>query len=208
MSMANNISAYNRKRKWELFMRLVAPTENMRILDVGFSDNEYSSADNYLEKHYPYPEKITALGVVAPVKFRERYPRVMAVQYDGNVFPFESKSFDVCWSNAVIEHVGDRDRQLFFLKEIQRVAGRAFITTPNRYFPVEVHTRLPFLHYLPKNWFDRCLHFLGKAWAAGNYMHLLSHSDLNRLLGKAGIPEYSIVRNRLAGFTMDFAVVF
>jgi hypothetical protein len=29
------------------------------------------------------------------------------------------------------------------------VANRVFVTTPNRWFPLEVHTLLPFAHWLP-----------------------------------------------------------
>ncbi len=36
------------------------------------------------------------------------------------------------------------------LAECCRVAHRAaFVTTPNRWFPIEVHTRIPFVHWLP-----------------------------------------------------------
>jgi hypothetical protein len=54
-------------------------------------------------------------------------------------------------SAAVIEHVGSFARQCDFLKECCRVARRAvFVTTPNRWFPVEFHTILPLVHWLPK----------------------------------------------------------
>jgi hypothetical protein len=33
--------------------------------------------------------------------------------------------------------------------ELCRVAARVFVTTPNRFFPLEVHTLLPFAHWLP-----------------------------------------------------------
>ena len=94
----------------------------MRLLDVGFSEEEYGSSDNFIEKHYPYPEMLTALSVDIPAKFKRRYPKVTVVHYDGRVFPFEDKTFDVLWSNAVIEHVGARNKQLNFLREIKRVS--------------------------------------------------------------------------------------
>ncbi len=208
MSFAYKVSAFNRRRKWGIFIKEIAPNENTRVLDVGFSENEYSGTDNYIEKHYPYPEKLTALGIDIPNKFKTRYPKVTAVRYDGGVFPFENKSFDICWSNAVIEHVGSRDRQLSFLKEIRRVSKKAFITTPNRFFPIEVHTRTPLLHYLPKAAFDKYLSLVGKGWATGDYMQLLSLSELELLLRDSGISEYKIFKNRLLGFTLDFVVVF
>lgn len=207
VSLARRISAWNRERKWALFMAQVSPTPQMLLLDVGFSDKEYSPTDNYIEKHYPYPERLTALGVDAPQEFERRYPRVTAVTYEGTRFPFADKQFDVCWSNAVLEHVGGSDKQEDFLKEVKRVSHRAFITTPNRHFPVEVHTRTPLLHYLPKNLFDRYLATVGKAWASGDYMNLLTESDLRARLSGAGIEDYKLVKYRLLGPAMDFVVL-
>ena len=207
MGIAEILSARNRQKKWDRFLRVFAITESTRVLDVGFNENEYSSVDNFLEKKYPHTEMITALGMEEPVKFRARYPKVRAMKYDGAVFPFDEDSFDICWSNAVIEHVGDFDRQVNFLKEINRVAKSFYITTPNRYFPVEVHTRIPFLHWLPKPAFDWCLVRLGKAWAAGPYMNLLSLADIRSVCAEAGIVDFEVVPNRLMGFTLDYVVI-
>jgi SAM-dependent methyltransferase len=208
MSIAHKISHFNRERKWKLFNQLLKPTAKTTVLDVGFSDEEYSESDNFLEKHYPYPENLTALGVDVPKKFIERYPKVKAVKYDSGKFPFKDDSFDVCWSNAVIEHVGDRQKQVDFLKETKRVAKTGFITTPNRHFPMEVHTRTPLLHFLPKRIFDKYLGLINKKWATGEYMNLLSLKDLKGLLWEAGIADYKIFKNKFFFFTLDFVIYF
>jgi len=208
MSLAHKISAWNRRRKWNLFNGEMSPTVGMRVLDVGFSEEEYSDTDNFIEKYYPHQEMLTALGTDIPIKFKEKYPKVTAIQYDGRTFPFKDKTFDVCWSNAVIEHVGNRGRQLAFINEIRRVAKRAFITTPNRYFPVEVHTRVPFLHWFDKKTFDRYITLIGKEWATGEYMYLLSLSEMKSILSDAGIRDFKVVRNRIAGLTLDFVFIF
>ena len=207
-TFAYKVSAFNRKRKWELFLKEIAPTERTRVLDVGFNEREHSSTSNFIEKYYPHPEMLKGLGVMFPKKFRTRYPKVEPVLYNGGTFPFTDKAFDVCWSNAVIEHVGNRNQQLFFLKEIKRVSKRAFITTPNRFFPIEVHTRTPLLHYLPKKIYDKYLVLIGQKWATGKYMDLLSHKEVKTLLSAADITEYKIVQNKLAGFTLDFVIIF
>lgn len=208
MSLAHKISENNRERKFELFMEMIKPGPGTTILDVGFSEREYSKNDNFIEKKYAYPQNITALGVDTPSEFCKRYPLVRAIQYDGGIFPFADQQFDVCWSNAVIEHVGASDRQVQFLKEIRRVSKVAFLTTPNRWFPIEVHTRFPFLHYLPKKVFDKLVILMGKGWASGDYMHLLSPSEARTLLKRAGITAYDVVCNRLFGLTMDFIIRF
>jgi len=207
MSIADKISQYNRQRKWRTFTEIIRPSPDLKVLDVGYCNQETVETDNFIEKHYPYPRMLTALGTEAPTIFRDRYPEVNCIQYDGTTFPFRDGSFDVCWSNAVIEHVGDRAAQLRFLREISRVARLAFITTPNKFFPIEVHTRTPLLHLLPKPVFESYLRRIGKAWATGEYMNLLSLSELKQLLHQAGINDFRILKNKLLGFTLDFVVI-
>lgn len=204
---ATQISAQNRKKKYELFLKEINPSETDSILDVGFNNIEYSYVDNYLEKNYPYPENIVALGVDDDSVFKKQYPLVKTILYDGKTFPFEDKSFDIGWSNAVLEHVGDEDAQLLFLKEISRTCKRIYMTTPNRYFPFELHTRYPLIHWLPKPIFDKILERTPQKWAAGEYMYLLSRRKLEKLLTKAGIKNYRIHKNRFFGFTMDFSII-
>ncbi len=203
------ISGYNRRRKWRLFKEKIGFHPDYRVLDVGFTENEHSSTENFLEKNYPYQEKITALGIEEADKFRRNYPKVKVVNYDGRIFPFKDKEFNLAWSNAVIEHVGPEEDQVRFVSELNRVAERVFLTTPNLYFPFEVHTWTPLLHFmLPQKWFDRYLDLIGKPWAKGEFMFLLSLRDVKRILHQAGVRDYRIYKNRLAGFVLDFVIIF
>jgi SAM-dependent methyltransferase len=122
------------------------------VVDVGVTDAPFGagSTDNFFEALYPWPERITAVGNTGLDRFRASFPTVRAVQADGRVLPFETGAFDLGFSNAVVEHVaGGREGQREFVHELCRVAGRVFVTTPNRFFPLEVHTLLPFAHWLP-----------------------------------------------------------
>ena len=84
----------------------------------------------------------------------------------------------------------------------------SFVTTPNRYFPFEVHTRIFLLHYVHKGLFDKILNKIGKSWATGNYMHLLGLRGIKKLLRKCGINEYRIPKNKVLGFTIDYVIMF
>lgn len=110
--------------------------------------------------------------------------------------------------NAVLEHVGDIHKQEKFLREIRRVSKHAFVTTPNRCFPFEVHPRILLLHLLPKEIFDNLLMMLGKSWATGDYMHLLSWRNIRDLLSKCEITNYKIIRNKILVMTVDFIIIF
>lgn len=207
--IAHNISQKNRTKKHALFLAYFDPKNNTTLLDVGVTNKEYSQGDNYLEKHYPYPKQITAVTNEPLTEFPENYPEVTAISADATSLPFPNDAFDIAYSNAVIEHVGDREKQVQFLKEMYRVAKSGYCTTPNKFFPVELHTRIPFLHFLlPKKYFDMFLRAIGKGWAAGGYMYLLSESDMRDCLRCSGIKHYTFIKNRFLGMPITFTVLW
>jgi|BarGraNGADG00212_1021973.scaffolds.fasta_scaffold51483_1 hypothetical protein len=61
--------------------------------------------------------------------------------------PFDDRSFDLVYSNAVIEHVGDEAEQRQFVAEHARVGKSWIFTTPNRWFPIESHSDVFFKHW-------------------------------------------------------------
>lgn len=209
-TIANAVSKHSRSQKWTQFLALMTPGPDDRLIDVGVNTVEYSEADNYLERHYPHPERITAVGVETDFsEFKQRYPKVTTVTSDGTRLPFEDDSFDIACSNAVIEHVGSRAQQIAFLRELYRVGKRGYLTTPNRLFPIEVHTRIPLLHLLlSKKGFDRVVTMLGKGWAAGDYMRLLSAGDLRSIAAEAGVDRYELIPNRFFGLPMTFTLIW
>jgi hypothetical protein len=210
-NISYKVQKKNRARKYNLFIKELCPSNNDKILDVGFNEFEYRDTVNYLERHYPWQENITALGIFDEYpNFRNKYPKVNVVSYDGKNFPFKDKEFNLCWSNAVLEHVGDFDRQVLFVKELKRVSEKGFFTTPNKYFPIEIHNRTPLLHIIfSKKRFDNYLIKRGKTEFTGDNLNLLTLKRLKKVLKVAGINKYKIYRNKLFFiFTIDFVVIF
>jgi len=160
--VASRVSMRSRERKLQLFLDLLQPGPETTVVDVGVTDAPFGagSTDNFFEARYPWPERITAVGHTELDQFAAAFPHVRVVHADGRELPFGNAEFDLGFSNAVVEHVaGGRDGQRQFVHELCRVARRVFVTTPNRHFPLEVHTLLPFVHWLPKGPRERLLPF-------------------------------------------------
>jgi SAM-dependent methyltransferase len=149
---AARVSLRSRERKLRRFFELFEPGPETTVVDVGVTDAPFGdgSSDNFFEAMYPWPERITAVGNTELDRFAAAFPSVAAVRADGRELPFADGAFDLGFSNAVIEHVaGGREGQRRFLAELCRVAGRVFVTTPNRWLPLDPHSLLPFVHWLP-----------------------------------------------------------
>jgi hypothetical protein len=150
--VASQVSLRSRERKLRLFLDLLQPGPDSTVIDVGVTNAPFGagSTDNFFEAMYPWPERLTGVGHTELDAFEAAFPQVRAVRADGRDLPFADGAFDIGFSNAVVEHVaGGRDGQRQFVHELCRVSRRVFVTTPNRFFPLEVHTLLPFLHWLP-----------------------------------------------------------
>jgi len=160
--VASQVSLRSRERKLRLFLDRLAPGPETTVVDVGVTDAPFGagSSDNFFEAMYPWPDRITAVGNTELDRFTAAFPLVHAVRADGRELPFPDGTFDLGFSNAVVEHVaGGRDGQRRFVHELCRVARRVFVTTPNRWFPLEVHTLLPLVHWLPEAARERVIPF-------------------------------------------------
>jgi hypothetical protein len=160
--VASRVSLRSRERKLRLFLDLMDPGPETSVVDVGVTDAPFGagSSDNFFEALYPWPERITGVGHTELDRFKAAFPAVTVVRADGRALPFADGQFDVGFSNAVVEHVaGGREGQRTFVHELCRVSERVFVTTPNRWFPLEVHTLLPFVHWLPPGPRSRLLRF-------------------------------------------------
>ena len=139
----------------------------------------------------------------------QRYPGVTFKRADGLNLPFESGSFDVVHSSAVLEHVGSFDNQRRFIQELVRVARRVvFLTTPNRWFPVEFHSVLPLIHWLPKPLFRKLLqgtryHF----FALEENLNLVDRGEILELCKPLGDCRIEVESQRLLGMSSNLLLI-
>jgi SAM-dependent methyltransferase len=181
--------------------------EGDTIVDVGVSSSTNGDT-NYFEKWFNSSNSVTCLGVDKDYsRFQEAFPHCKVIQFDGFHFPEFGRKFDFAFSNAVIEHVGNREKQVYWLGEVRKLANLFLITTPNRWLPFETHSMTFFFHWFPdrvRNFFYRRI---GKGIFADDYMWLLGERDFRAILREAGFEIVSFRKNRFFGFTMDFVAI-
>lgn len=151
MSIFSKLSYVSRVRKLERFNKLFSPSFQTKILDVGAEINPKGDLDLQLIDSFPWKENITAVNLSKEhVRYIEKiYPEIDSHVADACKLPWPDDHFDIVYSNAVIEHVGDFEKQKQMASEIMRVGKKWFITTPNRWYPFEFHLRLPFVTWFP-----------------------------------------------------------
>ena len=128
---------YFRRKRVRDFLRWMAVSDRTTIIDVGGT---------------PFVWRLTDVDPsVTIVNLKAAWPieGSRVVLASGLALPFRDRSFDVCFSNSVIEHVGDAQARAGFAREVRRVAKGYWVQTPNRHFPLETQFVCLFLHWLP-----------------------------------------------------------
>ena len=201
-SLSVKIASKVRRKMYQLFMEVMHPEPYDTLLDVGVTSDRSYSSSNYLEAWYPYKDRITAVGVDDASFLNELYLGTQFIFADGCQLPFADRQFDYVHSSAVIEHVGSADNQKRFIAESFRVARQGVcLTTPNSWFPVEFHTLLPLVHWLPKQQFRVLMRKTGRDFfAKEENLNLLTAAELKQLCLEVNIERFMVHAVRLMGW--------
>ncbi|HWP40401.1 MAG TPA: class I SAM-dependent methyltransferase [Tepidisphaeraceae bacterium] len=185
-----------RNRRFALWERLVAHLPRpLRIIDLGGTVAYWEMRGWAGRREY----QITLVNLHA---CQSRYDNIHPQVGDAtNLFAYADRSFDIAFSNSVIEHVGGIDAQRRMACEVRRVARGYWVQTPNYWFPIEPHFLFPGWQWLPRQarialiqrrafgWNGRCS---GRQMAERvvDNANLLSRHELGRLFPDARLlPE-------------------
>ena len=209
IGLVRRVSLQARLNVFRVFMEMLRPGAETSVLDVGVSLDVASPESNVLEQFYPHPDQLVCAGIGDGVAFRQAYPRVRFVQIVPHErLPFSDGQFDVAYSNAVVEHTGSRANQRAFLAELCRVARRVFVAVPNRLFPLEQHTGLPLLNYLPLPIFRALLRQTKFAhWAAEENLNPVFAGEFQRLFPPGKPVEIRHTGLGIAAFRSNIVAV-
>lgn len=194
-----------RRRMFETFMTRLGPKPDNTVLDIGVTPETTLPESNFFEALYPYRSRITAISIEDASVIEQAYPGVRFQLIGKGALPFKDNEFDLMFCSAVIEHVGDRAQQRAFVAEAIRVARSFFFTTPNRWFPVDFHTLLPLIHWLPQSTHQRMLRALGHDFLARTEnLNLLGAADFLECFPP--VSHIALRRQRLFGMTSNLIV--
>lgn len=142
------IFKFTRPRRMRRLAKHLRPTAATRILDVGGTALNW----RYLSVKAP----VTLLNI-RPADNMDASVQFEYVLGDGRRLEYADKSFDVAYSNSVIEHLGNWEDQVRFAAELRRVGRQVWMQTPAKECPIEPHYLTPFVHWMPRSWQRRIL---------------------------------------------------
>ncbi len=189
-----------RGRRFAQFCQRIAPRSQDRLLDVG----GYASSWTPYE---PVVKDITCLNVHEVAWDGSSHPDhgIQMIVGDGRSLAFQDRSFEILFSNSVIEHVGAWEDQQDFAREARRVGEALWVQTPAYECPIEPHYVAPFIHWLPKPWRIALIRWVTLwGWAHRptreevlhevNTIRLLKRKEMDELF-----PDCEILTERLLG---------
>jgi Methyltransferase domain len=180
------LSLESRQRKLDLFWKVMEPDLGECVLNIGATPPHLGQAltgeqkEGCLEQPEQDPrwKDLSVVGLNIDHDNSKHYAEFYrgtnrsALTGDACRLPFADKTFDIVFSNAVIEHVPSV-WQKRMADEIMRVGRSWFITTPNFWYPMEMHHKLPLFQFFPRT-VQRAIQLQFHTWPESETIQLLS----------------------------------
>lgn len=190
------------------FLKHVPFDSKTTLIDIGTTNVDLDH-ENYLIKKYPYKKRITCLSNQTLSLVKKKFPQINTIKGDGRRTKLKDNRFDLVHSNATIEHVGNFNNQIKFVKEALRISKKnVFITTPNRNFFLDLHTAIPIIHWLPKRIHRIILKMVGHNFLSKEKnLNLLNSTDLKKICEIIKIDNYIIDNIKIFGFKSNLILI-
>ena len=154
------------------------------VLDVGSTKDVQFLSSNFFARKLSQSARITLFSdqPIDPDRDLDFTVEKVLVGDATRIDPAIGK-YDLVLSSATIEHVGNANDQRLLIESCIRVARKfVVITTPNRWHPIEFHTRLPLLHWLPPRLYRWVLARIGLTFFADERnLNLLDRAAMQKM---------------------------
>lgn len=139
----SSVGQHMRTRRWDWFRTQFPDIEHLSVIDLG------GTAEAWLRA----PVRPASVHVVnlEPDVATEIPTWIKVEQGDACDLPSHIKdaTYDLVFSNSVLEHVGGHAQRMRFADAVHKLANLHWVQTPYRYFPVEPHWLFPGFQFLP-----------------------------------------------------------
>ena len=184
-------------------------SKDKSIIDIGSTPSLEREQNIFLE-NIKDNQNVTCLSNQDCRILKKKYKNIKNILI-GNAknTMLENDSFDIVHSNATIEHVGSFENQVSFVREMFRISNESiFIQTPNRFYPIDFHTILPFIHWLPKKIHRKILKFINlDFYSKEENLNLLSIKDLKKICKILNVKKYKIIEHKLFFLTSNLILI-
>ena len=199
-----SLSHHYRSKRFDFFLSLINKLPRpIKIIDIG-GTSEFWKAMNFQETDIT----ITLLNLE---EINGIEPPFKSLKGDAtNLANIPNQSYDIVFSNSVIEHLFTWENQQKMADEVKRIGKYHFIQTPNYWFPIEPHWVFPFFQYLPK----KLRYWLTEHFTLGHIVKLKDKVEAKkqveevRLLSKSEIkklfPNSAIYSEKFMTFNKSF----
>tara|TARA_B100001093_G_scaffold314654_1_gene300223 strand:- start:140 stop:814 length:675 start_codon:yes stop_codon:yes gene_type:complete len=179
------------------------------ICDVGTTEDISNKSSNFLIKSFTNIKNKNS--ITDQLIKDDIFKKKIQASITSNLQPTQVNQLksDISFSSATIEHVGCRDNQKKMIENMINLSKKyIIITTPNKFHPIEFHTKLPLLHFLPKIIYKSLLNLVGYSYFAKvENLNLLSVDDLSKILNMFSNIKFKIIKIKLFGFTSNLVAI-
>ena len=150
---SNSLSARMRRKRMRYLDAAIAsfPEGSLSIADLGGTASFWQMNLQHLSNAGRIA-KIDVYNLEPVTEEVAEVEHVRIMQFEADVTSLAQvadKTYDIVFSNSVVEHVGNLLAQRKFANEVMRVGQRYVVQTPNRSFPIEPHFYVPFFPFIP-----------------------------------------------------------
>ena len=194
---------------FHLFLQNVKYSNNKSLIDVGTTPS-LNIEQNFFLECIKNNSNLTCISNQDCTILKKKFKNIKKIiKSDFITSNLINNSFDISHSNATIEHVGSFNNQILFVKKMLDISKESiFIQTPNIFYPIDFHTLLPFIHWLPKKIHRKILKFLKlDFYSAESNLNLLTINDLKSICKILNVKKYKILKYRLFFFTSNLILI-
>ena len=200
------------KKRFEIvnFINELTHDKNLDdVLDIGTTNDEKNSSSNIIIKNLKGFNTFKSISN-QDIKLK-LFSKCLNKSISENFTENEIQNFssDLVISNATIEHVGGYENQLKMIQNIIQLSKKYFvIIAPNKFHPIEFHTKIPFIHWLPKKIHRFLLSVLGQKFLSlEENLNLLSKNDFHLFMEKLNFKNYQIKNIKFLFFNSNIILV-